>query len=165
MTAYPDGRSIAYYPYEPKLTVFDSLGRPILHIKRDWEMRLVTNEEKQHWLERFRNSPNPAIQEHVRRVNFPRRHGAFIKAYPDDQGRIWLHTRDESDESGDSSATRRIIELYSSAGEWLGVQDISFRPLMIHRGAIYRTYLPEYGAARIERLKIIPLVPELTDSR
>ena len=158
----PAGRMLMVQPDHPRLTIYSSSAEPLLHIERDWELVAVTEREKQDYRQYIRDRYPEAD---IRSIQFPDHKPPFQWAFVDSEGRIWLRMyeaiREESvgDEPGELIGF--LYEIYGSDGTWLGTHVSQDYIIAVTNGYFFQMNPFESGAPRLERLSIIPLVPEM----
>ena len=158
----PDGRLLHSQPNYPRLSIYSTTGDLQYHIERDWDLIPVTQEEKSRTEKGWRES---GMIEGSVRIPFPKFKPPFIGPYLDTEGRIWLRMfepiREEGTEEELGQITGYEYEIFGSDGVWLGTH--IQRPTIRHITSeyLYQTYSSEAGSPRLERLRIVPLVPEM----
>jgi hypothetical protein len=100
-----------------------------------------------------------------RKTGFHDHKPTFGNPILDTEGRIWLRSYEPIREEGTEEEQGQVIgyeyEIFGSDGVWLGthIQHPAIRH--ITGEYLYQSYSSEAGSPRIERLRIIPLVPEI----
>jgi hypothetical protein len=158
----PDGGLLQVQPNLPRLRVYDGQFAIAFDIVRDWPVVPVTQAECDQIEKNWRES---GIMDSGIRIPFPDHKPPFTRAYVDTEGRIWLSLYEAIREEGTEGKPGRLIgyqyEIYSPDGVWLGnhLQRETIRHLTGEH--MYVSYSSEGGAPRLERKRIVPLVPEM----
>jgi len=160
----PSGRIAHVQPNIGRLSVYSSTGEPRFHTERDHPFEPVTHEDK----EGYRNSYRRRGMESVAaRLTFPSHKPAWFRPpVIDDEGRIWISRYspllgEPEEEGGQQPELGNVWEIFSAEGVWLGTHLHKERIELITYGYLYQVFLSESGSPRFERLRIIPLVPEM----
>jgi len=160
ITLFPDGRMLISNQSLSRLTVFSTDGEPQLHIEREWQRERVTRSEKsairRSYEQRYGSGTN---------IPFPDYKPIFGSIRVDEDGRIWERERDPIREEPTGEEPGEVIgynyQIYSTDGIWIGTHQQRYSPWYNTGVHQYWNYFSKAGAPRIERLRIIPLVPEM----
>lgn len=155
LVPFPDGRFLTTHPSLGRITVYTSDGDPVLHIERDWTRKRLTSDDRKAVIERYQRSPYEEIKDHPQRAPMPQRYPFFSTVITDDRSRIWVQ------QVTGYTAAENIYDVFSPDGVWLGTQVFPFRPSRIRGDYVYRRYSSDAGAPRFERLRLIPIIPDL----
>ena len=158
---------LSYHPSKGRLTLYTSIGDPILHFERDWEQRQITDEEKKQLMDEYRRSLTPERQRSAGRMQFPATSPAFSQATLDNNNLIWVE-RVVGPYLDDISETY-TFDIFNSEGVWLGIQELDFRPNWSYSDWIkgefmYRAYRTTSGTYRFERYHMHPLIPNFENN-
>lgn len=145
------GLFVVGYPDDGRIEVYDAHGTLTRVIESSWERIRVQNDEKQAWFERMRAMPM-VEQAYLNRVQLPDYRQAFFTLFLDDLNRIWVerarsHPRD----------TPPVYDVFTTEGEWLGVQSLEERPTRIENGFLYQVVTSEDHGPRLIRYRMVPL--------
>jgi len=155
---FPDGRLLLSDPEEGRLEILSSAGDPLLLIERDWDRPRLSEKERRDGRRPYAESGRSFLREVADRVPFPERHPAFSRAFPDDEGRIWVEYVHGPAPDRSSTGPYRY-DVFGPHGVWLGIQDFDFRPLVIHGQHVYRRSRTGGEDPAIRRYILWPLVP------
>ena len=160
----PGGVILFIDPNIGRLTLFSSSGQAQYHVERDYPLEPVTALEKDRIRKAYRDRGQ---EDYASRIVFADNKSIwFGLPVIDNQGRIWIRRYSALREEPEVGKTNgRLIgyawEIFDTDGTWLGVH--VQKPTIRHviDGYLYQTYMSEAGTPRFERLRIIPLVPEM----
>lgn len=148
-------------PHIGRLTIFTADSKPLIHIEREWDNIPITTSEKRQIRTLWRDEWGGHWLEYWDKIPIPDHRPPFALAQIDDMGHIWVEHFAGPYSQFIVRAEFYTFDVFDSDGTWLGSQVFPYNRLLIQGGYAYRTYLSEYGAPRFERIKLMPLVPEL----
>ncbi len=161
---FPDGRMLLTNQSILRLTVFSTDGEPQLHIEREWERERVTRSETSSIRASYERQFGRGIN-----IPFPDYKPAIGGIRVDEEGRIWEREsepiREESTGEDPGEVIGYNFHIYSEDGIWIGTHLQRYSPWYNTGEHQFWNYFSEAGAPRIERLRIIPLVPEMQPKR
>jgi len=155
--SFPDGRFVLINAEEGNLTYYSIQGTPLFKVQDCFEFPEVTREDRNRWLARI-EARRPEDLPAARRLIFPKRYGAFWRAYADDSGRLWLQQHKSIyNADGDPVAYKYFI--VDRDGRLLGTQIFEFECHHIHISG-NRLYWSDYGGEDIgPRIRVYKLEP------
>jgi hypothetical protein len=144
-----------------RLTVFNASSEPLYRLEREWEPTPISAVEKREIRRMWRDDFGGHWLEYWDKIPIPDQRPPFASITFDDRGRIWAEYYEGPYSAFLIRAESYRYDIFSAEGVWLGTQVLPFNRIHVQDGYLYHTYHSEAGAPRLERLQIVPLVPEL----
>jgi hypothetical protein len=157
LSGYSDGGFLVDYPMIGRILRFSANGTVVFAIEGAGDARPFSAEEK-HWFRAAHATGPSQIQDADKLL--PEHLPWFGSVKADDQGRIWVsHYRTNREQMEIEEAA--IYDLYSSDGIWIGRQAMPVSLAIIQSGYGYNETGLIKEIPRVERWRLIPLVPEV----
>jgi hypothetical protein len=135
------------YPQEYEINVYDSQGKLIRRIIRDYEPVKTTNEERDKYLKQLKELQLPP--DLIANVSIASSRSAFRRFLVDEDGRIfvdnWEKTRD-----GKGS----FFDVFDSEGRYIAKIPLEFTPILFKKNKLYAMEEDQGGFQVIKRYKI-----------
>jgi hypothetical protein len=128
------------YSKNYELQIFNSEGKVIKKILRDYDPVPVSEEEKNEEQKRY---------EPDKKVEFPRYHFPMSFLAADDEGRIFVRTWEKP-----ADGKGYFFDIFDSEGRYFGRIPLEFKPEIIKKGKIYSIETDEAGYNYVRRYKI-----------
>lgn len=138
-----DDHVVFGYPEDYELRIFNPEGKEIKRIKKEYEPVEITPEEIEGVKEQTKDMP-PSIK-----LEIPRYHPAYLFFVVDDEGRIFVRTR-EKEESGESN----YYDVFDFDGKYLARIALHAKPRLWKKQKLYTIEKNEAGYFEVVRYKV-----------
>jgi len=138
---------------EYSIEVHDAEGRLFRVMDRPYSLQPFTSEEKEEYRGRYDSSPDPELKKLVRDMELPSFKTVTDRMLVDDQGSLWVVTKEKRDKGGTSQTA---VDVFNSEGSYEARIWLDFLPGLYKSGKIYRLYEDEEtGYRTLKRYSVV----------
>jgi hypothetical protein len=137
---WKNGSVILGYSENYELKIFDTAGRPVMKIIRDYDPVKITDDEIE---ERRKRLPGPMAK------NLPKYHTAYQDISADEDGRIFVRTWERTDDR-----QRYYFDVFDAEGRYITKVAIGGQPKVWKKNHLYTLDEDAQGYPMVKRYKV-----------